>query len=135
MSKMEIEAPKHQPVSTASLLIVDDNSMNRIMLSRYTTRLGYQSTLVENGRQALEKLQNESFDLVLLDVLMNWGSLPRSFRRWHTRSTSANSACNNRCSNYASRLTKRGAPGRSPTLPTVNTFSSCLVKQMNYVTE
>ena len=62
----------HQPVSvsTASLLIVDDNSMNRIMLSRYTKRLGYQSTLVENGRQALEKLQNESFDLVLLDVQM-----------------------------------------------------------------
>jgi len=70
MSKLETEAPIHQPVSTASLLIVDDNSMNRIMLSRYTTRLGYQSTLVENGRQALEKLQNESFDLVLLDVQM-----------------------------------------------------------------
>lgn len=69
---METAAPIHQPlsVSTASLLIVDDNSMNRIMLSRYTTRLGYQSTLVENGRQALEKLQNESFDLVLLDVQM-----------------------------------------------------------------
>ena len=72
MSKMETEVPIHQPVSvsTASLLIVDDNSMNRIMLSRYTKRLGYQSTLVENGRQALEKLQNESFDLVLLDVQM-----------------------------------------------------------------
>jgi len=69
---METEVPIHQPVSvsTASLLIVDDNSMNRIMLSRYTKRLGYQSTLVENGRQALEKLQNESFDLVLLDVQM-----------------------------------------------------------------
>jgi len=69
---METEVPIHQPVSvsTASLLIVDDNSMNRIMLSRYTMRLGYQSTLVENGRQALEKLQNESFDLVLLDVQM-----------------------------------------------------------------
>ncbi len=69
---METEVPIQQPVSvsTASLLIVDDNSMNRIMLSRYTKRLGYQSTLVENGRQALEKLQNESFDLVLLDVQM-----------------------------------------------------------------
>src|SRR6184192_4055171 len=69
---METEESQHQPVSvsTASLLIVDDNSMNRIMLSRYTKRLGYQSTLVENGRQALEKLQNESFDLVLLDVQM-----------------------------------------------------------------
>jgi CheY-like chemotaxis protein len=49
---------------------VDDNSMNRIMLSRYITKLGYHAALTENGRQALEKLQDESFDLVLLDVQM-----------------------------------------------------------------
>jgi DNA-binding response OmpR family regulator len=69
---METKEPQPQPEanSSGSLLIVDDNSVNRIMLSRYTTRLGYQSTLVENGRQALEKLQDEPFDLVLLDVQM-----------------------------------------------------------------
>src|SRR5437660_9581829 len=55
---------------TSSLLVVDDNSMNRIMLSRYITKLGYQATLAENGRQALDKLQGEPFDLVLLDVEM-----------------------------------------------------------------
>jgi len=49
---------------------VDDNSMNRIMLSRYITKLGYRATLAENGRQALDKLQGEPFDLVLLDVEM-----------------------------------------------------------------
>src|SRR5213080_2460557 len=54
----------------SSLLVVDDNSMNRIMLSRYITKLGYQATLAENGRQALDKLQGEPFDLVLLDVQM-----------------------------------------------------------------
>jgi DNA-binding response OmpR family regulator len=69
---METEGSQQQSVaqSSGSLLIVDDNSVNRIMLSRYTTRLGYQSSLVENGRQALEKLRNEPFDLVLLDVQM-----------------------------------------------------------------
>jgi two-component system cell cycle response regulator len=62
----------NQPPSTppSSLLVVDDNSINRIMLSRYLTKLGYQATLVENGRQALDKLQDEPFDLVLLDVQM-----------------------------------------------------------------
>ena len=54
----------------SSLLVVDDNSMNRIMLSRYITKLGYQAALAENGRQALEKLQGKPFDLVLLDVEM-----------------------------------------------------------------
>jgi two-component system cell cycle response regulator len=44
--------------------------MNRIMLSRYITKLGYHARLCENGRQALEKLQGEPFDLVLLDVQM-----------------------------------------------------------------
>jgi CheY-like chemotaxis protein len=62
----------NQPLSTpvSSLLIVDDNSVNRIMLSRYITKLGYQASMAENGRQALEKLQGEPFDLVLLDVDM-----------------------------------------------------------------
>ncbi len=65
-------ATTHQSPSTraSSLLVVDDNSMNRIMLSRYITKLGYQATLAENGRQALNKLQSEPFDLVLLDVQM-----------------------------------------------------------------
>src|SRR5437764_5907101 len=71
MTQMRGEATiTNQSSSTpaSSLLVVDDNSMNRIMLSRYITKLGYQATLAENGRQALEKLQAEPFDLVLLDV-------------------------------------------------------------------
>ena len=62
---------KHPPPSiTGSILVVDDNNVNRIMLSRYLGRLNYEATLVENGRQALEKLQDEIFDLILLDVQM-----------------------------------------------------------------
>jgi two-component system, cell cycle response regulator len=72
LSQMKDEVITNQPSSTpaSSLLVVDDNSMNRIMLSRYLTKLGYRSSLAENGRQALEKLQAEPFDLVLLDVQM-----------------------------------------------------------------
>jgi CheY-like chemotaxis protein len=73
MTQMPSEATttKQAPSPPASsLLVVDDNSMNRIMLSRYLTKLGYQATLVENGRQALDKLQTEPFDLMLLDVEM-----------------------------------------------------------------
>jgi two-component system cell cycle response regulator len=73
MTQMQGEATttKQSPSTPASsLLVVDDNNMNRIMLSRYITKLGYQARLCENGRQALDKLQGESFDLVLLDVEM-----------------------------------------------------------------
>ena len=69
---MKAEATANQPhsIKSYSLLVVDDNSVNRIMLSRYLARLGYQTTLIANGRLALEKLQSEPFDLVLLDVEM-----------------------------------------------------------------
>ena len=73
MTQTQREAATTNPspsIPASSLLVVDDNSMNRIMLSRYITKLGYQATLAENGRQALDKLQGEPFDLVLLDVQM-----------------------------------------------------------------
>src|SRR5436309_13504234 len=73
MTQIQREATTtNQSPSTpaSSLLVVDDNSMNRIMLSRYIIKLGYQATLVENSRQALDKLQGEPFDLVLLDAEM-----------------------------------------------------------------
>src|SRR5436190_11482437 len=73
MTQIQWEATTtYQSSSTpaSSLLVVDDNSMNRIMVSRYITKLGYRAALAENGRQALDKLQGEPFDLVLLDVEM-----------------------------------------------------------------
>jgi DNA-binding response OmpR family regulator len=72
MSQMKSDEFVHPLLSSKgnTLLVVDDNSMNRIMLSRYIARLGYQAVLAENGRQALDKLRAESFDVVLLDVEM-----------------------------------------------------------------
>jgi adenylate cyclase len=52
------------------LLIVDDNKVNRILLARGLESYGHTVEAVENGRQALEKLRSESFDLVLLDIEM-----------------------------------------------------------------
>lgn len=54
----------------AHLLIVDDNEMNRDMLSRRVSREGYTFETAENGRQALEMLAQADFDLVLLDIMM-----------------------------------------------------------------
>ncbi|MDM8519563.1 response regulator [Anaerolineales bacterium HSG6] len=52
------------------ILVVDDNRMNRIKLSRGVEQHGYTVELAENGMQALEKLRSTSFDLVLLDTKM-----------------------------------------------------------------
>ncbi len=52
------------------ILVVDDNENNRELLHRRLRRDGYTVTLAEDGRQALERLHAEPFDLVLLDVMM-----------------------------------------------------------------
>lgn len=52
------------------LLVVDDNKVNRILLSRGLEAHGHRVETAENGRQALEKLRASSFDLVLLDIEM-----------------------------------------------------------------
>jgi adenylate cyclase len=52
------------------LLVVDDNKVNRLLLSRHIDLLGHRFALAENGRVALEMLRNEPFDLLLLDIEM-----------------------------------------------------------------
>ena len=53
-----------------SLLVVDDNEMNRDLLSRRLERQGYRVTVAVDGRQALEILNREDFNLVLLDIML-----------------------------------------------------------------
>jgi adenylate cyclase len=57
-------------VTTAKLLVVDDDEANRDMLSRRLERLGYRAELADNGRAALDKIATEPFDLILLDIVM-----------------------------------------------------------------
>ncbi|MCC2669149.1 MAG: putative histidine kinase [Armatimonadetes bacterium] len=54
----------------ASVLVVDDMSTLRFMLSQHVRQLGHEVTGAGNGREALELLRAQPFDLVLLDVLM-----------------------------------------------------------------
>ena len=53
-----------------SVLVVDDNEMNRDMLSRRLERQGHTVAEAGDGRQALEMIHADSFDLVLLDIMM-----------------------------------------------------------------
>jgi adenylate cyclase len=52
------------------LLVVDDNRVNRLLLSRGLEQHGHRVDTAENGRQALEMLRATPFDLVLLDIEM-----------------------------------------------------------------
>src|SRR2546425_4510588 len=54
----------------ARLLVVDDNKVNRLLLTRSLELQGHSVASAANGRIALEMLQREGFDLVLLDMEM-----------------------------------------------------------------
>ena len=55
---------------TGSLLVVDDNEVNRDLLARRLAREGHQVAVAVDGRQALEMIEAGNYDLVLLDVIM-----------------------------------------------------------------
>lgn len=56
--------------SGARLLVVDDNKVNRLLLTRSLELQGHSVASAENGRIALDALRREAFDLLLLDMEM-----------------------------------------------------------------
>ncbi|MEW5956854.1 MAG: adenylate/guanylate cyclase domain-containing protein [Chloroflexota bacterium] len=52
------------------ILVVDDHATNRLKLSLGLKKQGHTIGLAENGRQALDLLRAQPFDLVLLDIMM-----------------------------------------------------------------
>lgn len=55
---------------TGHLLVVDDNELNRDMLSRRLSRKGYTVETASDGFEALRMINAKDFDLVLLDIMM-----------------------------------------------------------------
>jgi len=53
-----------------TLLVVDDNELNRDILRRCLERQGHTVVLAPNGRVALELVRSQAFDLMLLDLIM-----------------------------------------------------------------
>ncbi|MCZ8108845.1 MAG: response regulator [Burkholderiales bacterium] len=58
------------PSAGGRILIVDDNKVNRLLLSRSVEMLGHAVVLAENGRIAMQRLADGGFDLLLLDIEM-----------------------------------------------------------------
>ncbi|MBV6397260.1 MAG: Adenylate cyclase 2 [Anaerolineales bacterium] len=57
----------HEP---GHMLVVDDNRVNRLLLTHHLQQMGHTTETAENGREALDKLHSSEFDLMLLDIEM-----------------------------------------------------------------
>ena len=56
--------------NAGTILVVDDDSSNRILLATNLKEHGYAVDMAEDGQQALDILHARDFDVVLLDLLM-----------------------------------------------------------------
>jgi CheY-like chemotaxis protein len=52
------------------ILFVDDDMVNLILAKKLLTKFNLEFSLAKNGKEALEQLKSQSFDLLLLDLYM-----------------------------------------------------------------
>jgi two-component system, OmpR family, response regulator VicR len=52
------------------ILYAEDDIMMQKAVVRALVRLGYELTTVDDGEEAIEVLENENFDLIILDIFM-----------------------------------------------------------------
>jgi CheY-like chemotaxis protein len=71
-SPQAIEPPVKppQPLQKLKILIAEDNPVNQVVAQAILKKLGHFGDLVANGKEALQALQNKSYDLVLMDCQM-----------------------------------------------------------------
>ena len=54
----------------AKILLVEDNPINQMVALKMLEKIGLKATLANNGVEALRLLEQQSFDLVLMDIMM-----------------------------------------------------------------
>jgi len=60
----------HHGSDFGHLLVVDDNKVNRLLMGRGLEEQGHHVEFAKDGREALEALRSNHYDLVLLDIMM-----------------------------------------------------------------
>ncbi|MBI3992119.1 MAG: hybrid sensor histidine kinase/response regulator [Candidatus Lambdaproteobacteria bacterium] len=71
MSPLDVRSNPSPPAQTRqTVLVVDDEPTIRTLWRRYLTRWGYDTDLAENGREALDKIRRNSYDLLITDLTM-----------------------------------------------------------------
>jgi CheY-like chemotaxis protein len=64
-------SPREQgPLGQFRILLAEDNLVNQRLAVGLLEKMGHQVTVAQNGREALDLLEERDFDLVLMDVQM-----------------------------------------------------------------
>ncbi len=65
-----LPAPTETPKASLRILLAEDNRINQKVAVGLLTRSGHRVEIANNGKEALERWERESFDLILMDVQM-----------------------------------------------------------------
>ncbi len=65
-----IPATETYQLNDVRLLLVEDNSSNRMVAISFLSKMGVQVTVAENGAIAVDKVQKQDYDIVLMDLQM-----------------------------------------------------------------
>jgi two-component system, sensor histidine kinase and response regulator len=66
----ELQVSSPAPVRALRILVAEDNPVNQRLLTLMLEKGGHSVALVSNGREAVEALASQKFDIALLDVQM-----------------------------------------------------------------
>ncbi len=69
-SVLSDKASREYDLAGLKILIAEDNSMNRILLTKVLSKWNCSFTFALNGQEAVEKVINQDFDLILMDLHM-----------------------------------------------------------------
>jgi CheY-like chemotaxis protein len=67
---VEMPAAKRNGDPRGHILVVDDNAVNRKMVTTILEKHGFRTAVAAHGREAIAKLEREGADLVLMDIQM-----------------------------------------------------------------
>ncbi|MEY8848076.1 ATP-binding protein [Psychroserpens sp. XS_ASV72] len=57
-------------ISNIKILIVEDNKINQMITKKILNKMGLECEIVDNGEAAVEKVRENSYDVVLMDIHM-----------------------------------------------------------------
>ena len=85
---------EEKALKSLNILLVDDSSDNRLLISVYLKATPHQVTTAENGQVGFQKFKNGSYDIVLMDMhmpVMDGYTATREIRKWEKEQARQNS--------------------------------------------
>ncbi len=81
-----VQAPPREPRKHLNILLAEDEPLNQLFMQSILKKLGHTVTLANNGQEAMDFLEQNDFDCILMDIQMPVLTGDETTRRIHSSS-------------------------------------------------